>query len=146
VRTSGILTVGGGLVAFLGGLFTLFMLRFFFVDKGQGFVDLSGVVAGGVVFALGLAGIAAGRRRGKLERESDERSFAETTQAIARRQGGRVALDAVCKATGLPSDEAQTKMRTLTGKGLFDLDFDGNGQMIYKIAESPARLAPESLH
>src|SRR5256712_12555141 len=64
MRTSGILTIGGAFVAILGGAFALLMLRAFFVDKGQGFVDLSGLVVGGVVAAVGLALVAAGRQGG----------------------------------------------------------------------------------
>src|SRR2546429_8168752 len=67
MRTSGILTIGGAFVAILGGAFALLMLRAFFVDKGQGFVDLSGLVVGGVVAAVGLALVAAGRQRGRGE-------------------------------------------------------------------------------
>src|SRR2546430_15544076 len=69
MRTSGILTIGGAFVAILGGAFALLMLRAFFVDKGQGFVDLSGLVVGGVVAAVGLALVAAGRQRGRGERK-----------------------------------------------------------------------------
>src|SRR2546425_12487369 len=65
MRTSGILTIGGAFVAILGGAFALLMLRAFFVDKGQGFVDLSGLVVGGVVAAVGLALVAAGRQGGR---------------------------------------------------------------------------------
>src|SRR5256712_5878975 len=65
MRTSGILTIGGAFVAILGGAFALLMLRAFFVDKGQGFVDLSGLVVGGGVAAVGLALVAAGSDRGR---------------------------------------------------------------------------------
>src|SRR2546430_17705497 len=71
MRTSGILTIGGAFVAILGGAFALLMLRAFFVDKGQGFVDLSGLVVGGVVAAVGLALVAAGRDRGGGETKRD---------------------------------------------------------------------------
>ena len=133
MRTSGILAFGGALVAFLGGIFTLIMLKAFFVDEGQGFVDGSGVIFGALLVASGVGAVMFGRRRARIEKESDERGFADTAEALARHGGGKVALEAVCRATGLPSDEAQAKMRALTGKGLFDLDFDGNGQMVYKI-------------
>jgi len=136
MRTSGILTIGGGIIAFLGAVFTLVMLKAFFVDQGQGFVDGTGLLFGAIVLAVGAAGIMFGRKRAKLEHENDERGFAETAEALARRSGGQVRLDAVCKATGLTSDDAQAKLRALTGKGLFDLDFDANGQMIYKLSES----------
>src|SRR2546428_7657377 len=72
MRTSGILTIGGAFVAILGGAFALLMLRAFFVDKGQGFVDLSGLVVGGVVAAVGLALVAAGPQRARGGRKSDQ--------------------------------------------------------------------------
>ena len=143
MRTSGILTLGGGFVAFLGGIFSLLMLKAFFVDKGQGFIDLTGLFFGLVVLAAGAGALLAGRKRARLEQENDERGFAELVQSLARKTGGQVALEAVCKASGLPSDEAQARMRRLTGTGLFELDFDANGQMVYKLSASPgaAQLA-----
>ncbi len=132
-------------MVFFGGLFTLLMLKAFFVDRGQGFVDLTGVVFGGAVFAVGAAAVLAGRRRARLESEGDARNFAETAQALARSKGGQVALEAVCKATGLPKDEVQARMRALTGQGLFDLDFDGNGQMIYRIADRAGPGQPAAI-
>jgi len=80
-----------------------------------------------------------------MESEGDARNFAETAQALARSRGGQVALEAVCKATGLPRDEVQAKMRGLTGQGLFDLDFDGNGQMIYKLADAAGSGRPVAI-
>jgi hypothetical protein len=139
MRTSGILTLGGGIIAFLGAVFTLVMLKAFFVDRGQGFVDVTGILLGGAVLAIGASGVIAGRKRARLERENDDRGFAETAEALARRSGGQVKLDAVCKATGLSTDDATAKLRALTGKGLFDLDFDGNGQMVYKLSDSASQ-------
>src|SRR3989454_9749620 len=77
MRTSGILTIGGAFVAILGGAFALLMLRAFFVYKGQGFVDLSGLVVGGVVAAVGLALVAAGRKRGRVGQQSGDPHFSQ---------------------------------------------------------------------
>ena len=60
MRTSGILTIGGGFVAILGAAFSLVMLRGF-----TGFADLSGLVVGLVVLALGAGIVVAGRRRAR---------------------------------------------------------------------------------
>lgn len=139
MRTSNILTIGGAFVALLGGAFALLMMKAFVVDKGQGFVDLSGLVVGGVVLAVGLALVAAGRKRVRVEHESDERNFSEMAMALARKHGGQVQVDAVCKASGLSRDEATARMRQLTGRGLFDLDFDPNGQMVWKISPDAGR-------
>jgi hypothetical protein len=139
MRTSGILTIGGAFVAILGSAFALLMLRAFFVDKGQGFVDLSGLVVGGVVTAIGLALVAAGRKRARTEHEDDERHFSETALALANKNGGQVQVEQVAKATGVSRDEATARMRQLTGRGLFDLDFDANGQMVWKLSPDAGR-------
>ncbi|HET7786916.1 MAG TPA: hypothetical protein VFL36_13170 [Myxococcales bacterium] len=139
MRTSGILTIGGGFVAILGSAFALLMLKAFLVDKGQGFVDLSGLMVGGIVAATGFALVAYGRRRARMELENDQRNFSELALALARKNGGQVQVDAVSKATGLTRDEATSKMRELTGRGLFDLDFDANGQMVWKLSPQAGR-------
>lgn len=139
MRTSGILTIGGAFISILGGIFALLMMKAFLVDKGQGFVDLSGLVVGGIVLAIGLALVAAGRKRARIEAENDERTFTEIAQTLARKNGGQVQVDAVCKASGLSKDEATAKMRELTGRGVFDLDFDQNGQMVWKLSPDAGR-------
>jgi hypothetical protein len=139
MRTSGILTIGGAFVAILGGAFALLMMKAFLVDKGQGFVDLSGLVVGGVVCAIGLALIAVGRKRTRVEHENDERNFSGMALALASKNGGQVQIDAVCKASGLSRDEATARMRALTGRGMFDLDFDANGQMVWKLSPDAGR-------
>ena len=139
MRTSGILTIGGAFIAILGGLFSLFMISAFLKDKGQGFVDLSGLAVGGVVLAIGLAIVVAGRKRTRVEQENDERNFSEMALSLARKNGGQVAVDPICKASGLTKDEATARMRQLTGRGLFDLDFDANGQMVWKLSPDAGR-------
>lgn len=139
MRTSGILTIGGAFVAILGGVFTLLMGKAFLFDKGQGFVDLTGLVMGGVVLAIGLALIAAGRKRARVESENDERGFSEIALGLAKKNGGQVSVDQVCKASGMAKDEAAARMRELTGRGLFDLDFDGAGQMVWKLSPDSGR-------
>ena len=139
MRTSGILTIGGAFVAILGGVFSLLMMKAFLVDKGQGFVDLSGLVVGGVVLAMGLALVMVGRKRARVEAENDERNFTELALSIAKKNGGQVQVDQVCKASGIAKDEATAKMRELTGRGLFELDFDANGQMVWKLSADAGR-------
>ena len=139
MRTSNILTIGGAFVAILGGAFALLMMKAFVVDKGQGFVDLSGLVMGGIVLAVGLALVGAGRKRVRVEHEADERNFSDMALALARKNGGQVQVDAVCKASGLSREEATGRMRELTGRGLFDLDFDPDGQMVWKLSPDAGR-------
>jgi hypothetical protein len=139
MRTSNILTIGGAFVAILGGAFALLMMKAFLVDKGQGFVDLSGLVAGGAVLAIGLALVAIGRKRARVEAENDERNFSEMALALAKKSGGQLQVEAVCKASGLSREEATSRMRELTGRGMFDLDFDPNGQMVWKLSPEAGR-------
>ncbi|HEX9577957.1 MAG TPA: hypothetical protein VF993_09405 [Myxococcales bacterium] len=134
MRTSNILTIGGAFVAVLGGLFSAVML------KGmRGFQDFSGLVVGLVFLAIGVATFVVGRKRARVEAESDERSFLEMAIALARKNGGQVSIDPVCKASGLSKDEATARMRQLTGRGVFDLDFDGSGQMVWKLSPDAGR-------
>lgn len=98
----------------------------------------SGIVAffvlGVVPLGVGFFLFRAGSRQAKLDSENDERGFSEMALALAKKGGGLVGIDAVCKASGLPKDEAQARMRALTGTGQFELDFDANGQMVYKVS------------
>jgi hypothetical protein len=134
MRTSGILTVGGAFVAILGGAFSLVMLKGF-----RSFTDLSGLVVGLIVLAVGVGIVIAGRRRARFEQESDDRHFSEVALALAKKSGGHVQVDQVAKASGLSRDEATARMRQLTGRGLFDLDFDANGQMVWKLSPDAGR-------
>ena len=59
--------------------------------------------------------------------------------SLARKNGGRVGLDQVARASGVSKDEAQAKMRQLTGRGLFELDFDESGQMVFKLSPDAGR-------
>jgi hypothetical protein len=147
VNTGTILSIGGGFIALLGALFSLLMLRPLL--GGQGFVGFSGLVVGIFFVAVGVALLSFGRRRARLEVENSERGFTEVATALARKHDGLVSIDQVAKATGLPTDEATGKMRALTGRGVFDLDFDANGQAVYKLsstggAASLARLSERS--
>jgi hypothetical protein len=134
MRTSNILTIGGAFVAVLGGLFSAVML------KGmRGFQDFSGLVVGLIFLAVGVVTFIAGRKRARVEAENDERSFSEMAIALAKKNGGQLGIDPVCKASGLSKDEATARMRQLTGRGVFDLDFDGSGQMVWKLSPDAGR-------
>jgi hypothetical protein len=135
MRTSGILTIGGGFVAILGGAFSLVMFKGGFT----GFADLSGLVVGLIVVAVGVGIVLAGRKRARFEQETDDRHFSEVALALARNNAGQVQVDQVAKASGLSRDEATARMRLLTGRGLFDLDFDANGQMVWKLTPDAGR-------
>ncbi len=129
-----ILFFGGVVLLVLGGLGALVFMKPLLLGQGSMFPNLMAVlILGALPIAAGLALISIGGRRGKIESESEERGFSEMTVALARKNGGAVALDQVCKASGLAKDEAQARMRALTGQGLFDMDFDANGQVLWKL-------------
>jgi hypothetical protein len=139
VRTGGILSVVGGVTAAVGALVALQMLRWSITEKGQGFAFLLGFVVFGAVAAGGLAALVVGRRRLKLEDEEAARGFEELVLALAGRFGGQVKVEQICQAASITKVEAEARMRRLTGRGLFELDFDGNGQPSYKAAPSLQR-------
>src|SRR6267143_131057 len=127
MKTGGILFFGGIVLLVLGGL-------------GGTFSNLLAVlVLGALPAAAGVLLMAAGSRRAKLERENEDCGFTELATSLARKNGGRVGLDQVARASGLPSGDAQAKMRQLTGRGLFELDFDANGQMVFKLSPDAGR-------
>lgn len=141
-----ILFFGGIVLVVLGAIGGLAFIGPAITGAGGRFPSLMAVlVLGALPAAIGLSLITIGSRRSKLEAENDERGFSEMTVALARKNGGQIALDQVCKASGLPKDEATARMRTLTGRGLFDMDFDDNGQMSWKLTGSQSpQLASRS--
>jgi len=74
-----------------------------------------------------------------MEHEHDELHFSEMALALAKKNGGQVQVEQVAKASGLTREEATARMRQLTGRGLFDLDFDANGQMVWKLSPDAGR-------
>jgi hypothetical protein len=144
MKIGGVFTIGGVFLLLIGaGAAALFGWPVI-SGKGHAFNDILAVLVLGVIpMAAGLSLLGAGSRRSKLEKENEERGFAETVTALARKRGGQVAIGEVCQTTSLPTDEAQARMRALCGRGVFDLDFDANGQMVYKLstAQGAAQLA-----
>jgi hypothetical protein len=140
MKTGGILFFGGVVLLVLGGLGALVFIGPLLKGQGGTFSNLLAVlVLGALPVAAGGLLMAAGARRGRIERENEDRGFTDLTTALARKNGGRIGLDQIARASGLSSDEAQNKMRRLTGRGLFDLDFDENGQMVFKLSPDAGR-------
>ena len=140
MKTGGILFFGGVVLLVLGGLGALVFLGPLLRGQGGTFSNLLAVlVLGALPAAAGLILMAAGGRRSKLERENEDRGFTDLATALARKNAGKVSLDQVARASGLPTAEAQAKMRQLTGRGLFELDFDESGQMIFKLSSDAGR-------
>jgi energy-converting hydrogenase Eha subunit E len=140
MKTGGILFFGGAVLLVLGGLGALVFIGPLLKGQGGTFSNLLAVLVLGALPAVaGVLLMAAGARRGKIERENEDRGFTDLATALARKNGGRVGLDQVARASGLPSEEAQTKMRRLTGRGVFELDFDPNGEMVFKLSPEAGR-------
>lgn len=135
MKTGTILFFGGVVLLVLGALGGLVFIGPLVTGKGSMFSNLLAVLVLGVIpAAAGLGLIGAGNRRAKVEKENAERGFEELATGFAKKHQGAVTLAQICTASGLPKDEATAKMRELTGRGLFDLDFDANGQMNYKLS------------
>jgi hypothetical protein len=140
MKTGSILTFGGMVVLVIGALLGLVFLKPLLLGQGSLFSNLLAVaILGAAPVAVGLGLIGYGRRHARIEAENEERSFLDLAVELARKNGGVVSLGPLCKASGLPSDEAQAKMRVLTGRGFFDLDFDAGGQMVFKLSGSAGR-------
>jgi hypothetical protein len=130
-----ILFFGGVVLLVLGALGGLAFVGPLITGKGGMFSNLLAVLILGVLPAgIGIVLMGVGSRRARLEAENDERGFSDTALALAKKGGGQVQVDQVCKATGLTKELATARMRTLTGRGLFELDFDANGQMVWKLS------------
>ena len=135
-----ILFFGGVVLLILGAIGGLVFVGPLLTGKGGMFSNLVAVLILGALPAVaGLLLISAGSRRAKLERESDERGFSDIALALARKNGGQVAVDQVCKAGNLSKEEATARMRALVGQGLFDMDFDATGQMMWKLSGDSGR-------
>jgi hypothetical protein len=140
MKTGGILFFGGVVLLVLGGLGGLVFIGPLLKGQGGTFSNLLAVlVLGALPVVAGVLLMAAGSRRSKLERENEDRGFTDLATALARKNGGRIGLDQVARASGLANTEAQAKMRQLTGRGLFELDFDANGQMVFKLSPDAGR-------
>lgn len=139
MKTGTILTFGGVVLlgfGLLGGIAFLFPL----LGGKHVFSDLLAVlILGAAPAAAGFALIGAGRRKARLEQQTDEQGFSETVIALAKKNGGTVALEQVTRASGLLKEEAQKKMRELCARGLFELDFDAGGQMSFKLSPDAGR-------
>jgi hypothetical protein len=138
MRTSNILTIGGAFIALIGGAFGLLMLKVFLGSGSRGFADLAGLFVGAIVCALGIGLVLFGRSRSRVEAENDERNFSDAVLALAKKNG-QVTVDQVCKVSGLSREDATTRMRALTGRGFFDIDFDQAGQMVWKLSPDAGR-------
>lgn len=135
MKTGSILTFGGSVALSIGVLLGLLFARPLLTGDGSRFSNLLALVVLGVVpAAAGFLLIGEGRKQSRAQAERDERDFSELAVSLARQNGGTVALGPLCKASGLLADEAQRRMRKLTGRGLFDLDFDPAGQVVFKLS------------
>jgi len=140
MKTGGILFFGGVVLLVLGGLGGLVFIGPLLRGQGSTFSNLLAVLVLGALPAVaGVLLMAAGSRRGRLERETEDRGFTDLATSLAQKSGGRIGLDQVARASGLPADEARAKMQRLTGRGLFELDFDANGQMVFKLSPDAGR-------
>ena len=130
---------------------------FLFVCAGA--FALGGLVVGGllmkVTWLLGLPVLLLGLGLGwatykgaqKFGQQADvhqSAQFEQTFRQLAEKNGGSVAFDAVLRATGESKDAAQVKLRELVGRGVCEMDFGPNGELLYKLTpfdEARANLA-----
>lgn len=119
---------------------------FLFVCAGA--FALGGVVVGGLLmkltWLLGLPVIAVGLALGyftfraakNFGAKADQHQalqFEQTLKRLAERNGGSVSLQALVQATGQTQESAQAKARALMGRGVCEMDFGPNGEVLYKL-------------
>ena len=119
-----------------------------FLFACAGAFALGGVVVGGLlmkvtwliglpVIAVGLAlgyfTLKAARNFGVQAVEHQAVQFEQTLKQLAQKNGGSVSLQALVAATGHSQDEVQQKSRELMGRGVCEMDFGPNGEVLYKL-------------
>lgn len=75
---------------------------------------------------------------------SQKVQFEQVVKLLAEKNGGTVGLQAILNATGETKESAQTKLRELIGRGIVEMDFGSNGEMLFKLTpldEARANLA-----
>lgn len=97
--------------------------------------------------ALSLAIFRQAVRFGRLASTEDAVRFEATVRRLAAETEGVVRLDALVAASGLPSETIIDRMRTLSGRGVCELDFGPEGETRYRLTpidEARASLAAMS--
>src|SRR2546426_11179375 len=103
MRTGGILFFGGVVLLLLGGVGGLVFVGPLLKGQGGTFSNLLAVlVLGALPAAAGVLLMAAGSRRSKLERETEDRGFTDLATSLARKNGGGGGPDPVGPARGPP--------------------------------------------
>src|SRR2546425_9220725 len=111
MKTGGILFFGGVVLLVLGGLGGLVFIGPLLRGQGGTFSNLLAVlVLGALPVAAGVLLMAAGSRRGKLERENEDRGFTDLATSLARKNGGRGARGPVGRPRRPPHAAAHAQM------------------------------------
>lgn len=93
---------------------------------------------------LGAATYYAARRFNAGQAVHQTEQFEAVVRRLAEKNGGTVSLAAILSTTGESKESAQQKLRELTGRGVVDMDFGPNGELLYKLTpmdEARANLA-----
>jgi Flp pilus assembly protein TadB len=117
----------------LGGLLVAWLVNF----ASTFFAVL--VLAAGL--ALAYVTFRAARKYQVAQSLEQRGQFEETYRQLAARNGGVVALDAIAKATGGSREETQAKMRELIGRGVCEMDFGPDGQLLFRLTPADAARA-----
>src|SRR3989442_9425733 len=112
MKTGGILFFGGVVLLVLGGLGGLVFVGPLLKGQGGTFSNLLAVLVLGALPAVagGLL-MAAGSRRSKLERETEDRGFTDMATSLARKNGGPGALPQVARRGRGSQGQGQPQMR-----------------------------------
>lgn len=105
---------------------------------------LVGLGVGGAMAGIGLAFTLLGLRLIRSARLDALQAFEDAVRQLAARTNGQVTLADAARATGLPTGDAEQRMRALCGRGIFEVDFTPEGQLVFKatpLAEGASQLA-----
>lgn len=91
------------------------------------------VIVGLGGFGLAFATFKGARHFEARSAEKDKEQFERTFRQLAQRNEGAVSLDAIVHATGETRDSAQRRMRELIGRGVCEIDFGPNGEMLFQL-------------
>jgi len=108
---------------------------------GLGIIGLVGLAGGG---ALAYLTFNAAKNFGVANAVQKTQQLEQIARSLAEKNGGTVAMGAILNATGETKESATPKMRELVGRGVFELDFGANGEMLFKLSpmdEARANLA-----
>lgn len=94
-------------------------------------------LVGGAMFAVSAPVAWAVYRQSRqytVRSSEDQKAQLEATvKQLAAMNDGVVPMSAILKATSFPKERAEQEMRALIGKGICEMDFSADGEMLFRL-------------